>query len=195
MRERHCPPHRRPRISLRSIRATLAGMWKSSSAPGKHGAPVAYPPPPGDVSTDTMAPTILRDGAVRLFFFSREEPRMHVHVAHPEVAGKFRMHRALSRPISRRSPMPGSSISAPELTHVSLHGFWLRMNDEEFLLPFAEFPWFRHATIEQLSAIERPTADHLFWPLLDVDVFGGIRCAIPLPFRLSPRCPGDPPTG
>ena len=44
------------------------------------------------------------------------------------------------------------------------------MNDEEFLLPFAEFPWFRHATIEQLSAIERPTADHLFWPLLDVDV-------------------------
>ncbi len=66
--------------------------------------------------------------------------------------------------------MPGSSISAPELTHVSLHGFWLRMNDEEFLLPFAEFPWFRHATIEQLSAIERPTADHLFWPLLDVDV-------------------------
>ena len=66
--------------------------------------------------------------------------------------------------------MRGSSISAPELTHVSHHGFWLLMDDEEFLLPFAEFPWFRHATIEQLSTIERPIADHLFWPLLDVDL-------------------------
>ena len=36
-----------------------------------------------------MAPTIVRDGAFRLFFFSREEPRMHVHVAHPHGEAKF----------------------------------------------------------------------------------------------------------
>lgn len=36
-----------------------------------------------------MAPTILREGAFRLFFFSREEPRMHVHVAHPDGEAKF----------------------------------------------------------------------------------------------------------
>jgi len=36
-----------------------------------------------------MAPTVLREGAFRLFFFSREEPRMHVHVSHPDGEAKF----------------------------------------------------------------------------------------------------------
>ena len=38
-----------------------------------------------------MSPTILREGPYRLFFFSREERRMHVHVAHPEGEAKFWM--------------------------------------------------------------------------------------------------------
>lgn len=36
-----------------------------------------------------MAPTVLREGRFRLFFFSREEPRIHVHVAHPDGEAKF----------------------------------------------------------------------------------------------------------
>ena len=36
-----------------------------------------------------MAPTIVRDGQFRLFFFSREETRTHVHVAHPDGEAKF----------------------------------------------------------------------------------------------------------
>jgi hypothetical protein len=36
-----------------------------------------------------MAPTVVRDGAFRLFFFSREESRIHVHVAHPDGEAKF----------------------------------------------------------------------------------------------------------
>jgi hypothetical protein len=36
-----------------------------------------------------MSPTIIRDGQFRLFFFSREEPRIHVHVAHPDGEAKF----------------------------------------------------------------------------------------------------------
>ena len=36
-----------------------------------------------------MAPTVLRDGQFRLFFFSREETRVHVHVAHPDGEAKF----------------------------------------------------------------------------------------------------------
>ncbi len=36
-----------------------------------------------------MAPTIVRVGPFRLFFFSREEPRVHVHVAHPDGEAKF----------------------------------------------------------------------------------------------------------
>ena len=36
-----------------------------------------------------MAPTIVRDGQFRLFFFPREETRIHVHVAHPDGEAKF----------------------------------------------------------------------------------------------------------
>ena len=36
-----------------------------------------------------MALTIVRDGLFRLFFFSREETRIHVHVAHPDGEAKF----------------------------------------------------------------------------------------------------------
>jgi len=36
-----------------------------------------------------VSPTVLRDGPFRLFFFSREEARMHVHVAHPDGQAKF----------------------------------------------------------------------------------------------------------
>ncbi|KAF0101090.1 MAG: hypothetical protein FD187_286 [bacterium] len=43
-----------------------------------------------------MAPTIVRDGAFRLFFFSREEPRMHIHVAHPHGEAKFWLQPSLT---------------------------------------------------------------------------------------------------
>ncbi len=36
-----------------------------------------------------MSPTVVRDGPFRLFFFSREETRIHVHVAHPDGEAKF----------------------------------------------------------------------------------------------------------
>ena len=36
-----------------------------------------------------MAPTVVRDGKFRLFFFSREEPRIHVHLSHPDGEAKF----------------------------------------------------------------------------------------------------------
>lgn len=36
-----------------------------------------------------MAPTVLREGKFRLFFFSREEPRIHIHISHPEGEAKF----------------------------------------------------------------------------------------------------------
>jgi hypothetical protein len=36
-----------------------------------------------------MAPTIVRDGQFRLFFFSLEETRIPVHVGHPDGEAKF----------------------------------------------------------------------------------------------------------
>ena len=44
------------------------------------------------------------------------------------------------------------------------------LGDEEPVVPFSEFPWFKKATIEQLTDVQRPTEDHLYWPQLDVDL-------------------------
>lgn len=66
--------------------------------------------------------------------------------------------------------MPGVATSGAEVTHVSAHGFWVLLGDEELPVPYAQFPWFKKATIEQLLAVERPTEDHLYWPQLDIDL-------------------------
>lgn len=36
-----------------------------------------------------MSPTVFREGGFRFFFFSREEPRMHVHVQGQNGEAKF----------------------------------------------------------------------------------------------------------
>ena len=66
--------------------------------------------------------------------------------------------------------MPGTVTSVAEVTHVSKHGFWLFLNGEELLVPFEQFPWFKKATIEQLSDVQWPTPNHLYWPQLDADL-------------------------
>ncbi len=66
--------------------------------------------------------------------------------------------------------MLGTVISAPEVTHISKYGFWLLLADEEVFLPFEQFPWFRKATIDQISHVEAPTEEHLYWPELDIDL-------------------------
>jgi Protein of unknown function (DUF2442) len=66
--------------------------------------------------------------------------------------------------------MLGNHTSVVELTNVSKHGFWVLLGDEELHLPFEHFPWFRSATIEQISAIEWPSETRLYWPMLDIDL-------------------------
>ena len=66
--------------------------------------------------------------------------------------------------------MHGTTTSAAEVTHVSKHGFWVLLNAEELLVSFEHFPWFKKATIEQLSDVEWPTPNHLYWPQLDADL-------------------------
>jgi hypothetical protein len=53
---------------------------------------------------------------------------------------------------------------------VSVNGFWIFINGTERFLPFEEFPWFRDATIGQLTHVETPSPHHLYWPALDVDL-------------------------
>ena len=66
--------------------------------------------------------------------------------------------------------MHGTVTLVAEVTNVSPHCFWLLLGDEELAVPFTEFPWFKQATIDQLSDVQRPTENHLYWPQLDLDL-------------------------
>jgi hypothetical protein len=69
-----------------------------------------------------------------------------------------------------RSLRRGRPTSEIEVTNVSSHGFWLLLGSREIFVPFDEFPWFRDASIRQLTDVELQSCEHLYWPLLDVDL-------------------------
>lgn len=64
----------------------------------------------------------------------------------------------------------GKSISKPEITNVTQHGFWIYLNGKEYFLAFDKFPWFKRARINELSNIQLWYGSHLYWPDLDVDL-------------------------
>jgi Protein of unknown function (DUF2442) len=65
--------------------------------------------------------------------------------------------------IRRRSALP-------EVTHISSHGVWLLLGEEELFPAYSDFPWFREAPIGKVLEVERPGVDHLYWPALDIDL-------------------------
>lgn len=84
--------------------------------------------------------------------------------------------------------MPSANTSPVEVSGVSKHGFWLLLDDSEMFVPFAEFPWFKTATVEAIFHVERPHAHHLYWPELDVDLsVESIRHPESFPLIAKPR--------
>jgi hypothetical protein len=69
-----------------------------------------------------MAPTIVRDGQFRLFFFSREEARIHVHVAHPDGEAKFwltpHVHLAVNIGLSPTQVRQAQAVVLAHLTEI-----------------------------------------------------------------------------
>lgn len=57
-----------------------------------------------------------------------------------------------------------------EISLVSNQGFWLLTNNEELFLSYTDFPWFKSATIEQITSVLHPSENHLYWPKLDIDL-------------------------
>ena len=69
-----------------------------------------------------------------------------------------------------KSMQHGRNTSAVEVTNISPHGFWLLIGEQERFVSFKAFPWFREATIAALTKVELPSAHHLYWPELDIDL-------------------------
>jgi hypothetical protein len=69
-----------------------------------------------------MSPTILREGSFRLYFFAREEPRIHVHVAHPDGEAKFwltpQVHLATSTGLTDRQLVEAMKLIQANLKEV-----------------------------------------------------------------------------
>jgi uncharacterized protein DUF2442 len=69
-----------------------------------------------------------------------------------------------------RSAPPGQSTSPVEVTNISPHGFWMFVGDHELFVLFKDFPWFRDATVREITNVELPSPHHLHWPDLDIDL-------------------------
>ena len=69
-----------------------------------------------------------------------------------------------------KSAALGPSASPAEVTNVSPHGFWLLLNERELFVPFKDFPWFREATVREITNVQLPNPHHLYWPDLDIDL-------------------------
>ena len=65
--------------------------------------------------------------------------------------------------------MSGATLDI-EVTNISRHGFWLWLRDRELFVAFAEFPWFERASVAEITNVEWPAPDHLYWPTLDIDL-------------------------
>ena len=84
--------------------------------------------------------------------------------------------------------MPGIVTSEVEISCATSQGLWLLLKDEELFVSLAEFPWFKKATLEQITTVEWPAPDHLYWPLLDVDLsVESIRDPGRFPLAAKPR--------
>jgi Domain of unknown function (DUF4160)/Protein of unknown function (DUF2442) len=138
-----------------------------------------------------MAPTIVRDGQFRLFFFSREETRIDVHVAHPDGEAKSwltrAVHLATNIGLSSTQVRQAQAVVEAHLQEIENacrrhFGRGGHQRIETLLLGslgkrrgvrsiVCRFPVVqKKATIEQLADVERPTENHLYWPQLDVDL-------------------------
>ena len=72
------------------------------------------------------------------------------------------------------SRTPGKNISTIEVTNVSAHGLWLLTEDKELFMSYQEFPWFKNATLAEITNVEEPQKGHFYWPDLDVDLTADI---------------------
>jgi hypothetical protein len=68
----------------------------------------------------------------------------------------------------------GKRTSKVEVTNISAHGVWILTDDKDLFMSYTEFPWFKNATVAEISRVEEPQKEHFYWPDLDVDLTANI---------------------
>ena len=64
----------------------------------------------------------------------------------------------------------GTGTSHSEVTNISNVGFWLLVDDQEYFVPFDDYPGFRQANIPQIFRVEQLSPEQFHWPDLDIDI-------------------------
>jgi len=68
------------------------------------------------------------------------------------------------------SSQPGIGISLSEVTNIEPLGFWVLVDEREYFIPFADYPVFKSASIQQIFQMQRLSPTQLHWPDLDADI-------------------------
>jgi hypothetical protein len=69
-----------------------------------------------------------------------------------------------------KSETLGADTLEVEVTQISKHGIWLLLTNREFFLSFEDFPWFKNSPVSAIHNVNLLSADHLYWPDLDIDL-------------------------
>lgn len=64
----------------------------------------------------------------------------------------------------------GKTICVSEVTAIGRDGFWLLSGDQEFFVPYHNYPVFKRATVEQIYAMQEIAPGQLRWESLDADI-------------------------
>jgi len=76
----------------------------------------------------------------------------------------------LQRTIKMNSSKSGTIISDFKVTSINDLGFWALVEDKEYFIPFANYPEFKEASINQIFQMEFTPPSQLHWTLLDIDI-------------------------
>ena len=64
----------------------------------------------------------------------------------------------------------GADILINEVTNITKLGFWILISGKEYFVPFADYPVFKHANIEQIIEFEMLSPTQIYWKSIDCDV-------------------------
>lgn len=66
--------------------------------------------------------------------------------------------------------MSGTVTLTSEITNITKNGFWLFTANNEYFVPFQDYPVLEQATIKQLNRFTEVVPGHFHWPDLDCDI-------------------------
>ena len=80
---------------------------------------------------------------------------------------------------------PGLAVEVIEIGETGLR---LDLGAESVWLSYADFPWFISQPTELVRNVQRPSAGHLYWPALDIDLsLASIRDPAAFPLMAQPH--------